>query len=230
MPAVLRELRDRAEFGADVTVQPLTGTLALLPGSNGGFEAKCEGRSLGILPADRMAGADVRDPGFLLERRRAERRDVWLWRGLLGVAALLALAALLDAGAAAFGLYGGKLRAQVAAQTPAVRQTETAQALANRIAELSEKRLMPFEMLALINPARPDSVVFQRVVTRGLAALEVEAQAGNAEDVGGYSNALKALPALASVKTRVDGVRDGVTRFVLNLEFKPEALRNGGGQ
>ncbi len=227
---VIQELRARVNFGADVTVQQLTGTLALLPESNGALEALCEGQSLGSVPAARLAGADVRDPDFLLERRRAEQRDVWLWRGLLGVAALLALSAILDVGAGAFGIYGSKLRAQVVAQTDAVRQTETAQSLANRIAELSEKRLMPFEMLALINPARPDSVVFQRVVTRGLTALEVEAQANNAEDVGSYSNALKALPALSSVKTRVDGVRDGVTRFVLTLEFKPEALRNGGAQ
>ncbi|MCX6938524.1 MAG: hypothetical protein NTU80_11630 [Verrucomicrobia bacterium] len=230
LQAVLQELRARVNFGADVTLQQLTGTLALLPESNGAFEALCEGQSLGSVPAARLVGADVRDPDFLLERRRAEQRDVWLWRGLLGVAALLALSALLDLGAGVFGLYGGKLRAQVVAQTDAVRQTETAQALANRIAELSEKRLMPFEMLAMINPARPDSVVFQRAVTRGLTALEVEAQATNAEDVGSYTNALKALPVLASVKTRVDGVRDGVTRFVLTLDFKPDALRNGGAK
>ncbi|MEN9840637.1 MAG: hypothetical protein RL376_437 [Verrucomicrobiota bacterium] len=227
---VVAELRARADFTGEVAVRRLEGALAIQTETNGGLVATCGESELGVLPGAGLAGADVRDADFLAQRRRAERRDEWLWRGLLGVAALLALSAVLEIGAGVLGWRGGRARVQVAAQAEAVRQTETAQALANRIAELSEKRLMPFEMLALINPARPDSVVFQRVVTRGLVALEVEAQANNAEDVGSYANALKSLPGLASVKTRVDGVRDGVTRFVLTLEFKPEALRNGGSK
>lgn len=228
--AVVQELRARAEFGPETAIVRLSGALALRTASGGAIEALCAEQSLGVFSAERLAGADVRDPDFLLERRRAEQRDVWLWRGMLGVAALIVCAALLDTAAGALGVYGGKLKSKVVAQTEAVRQTETAQALANRIAELNEKRLMPFEMLALVNPSRPDSVVFQRVVTRGLTALEIEAQANNAEDVGSYTNTLKALPALASVNTRVDGARDGVTRFVLTLEFKPESLRDGGAR
>jgi hypothetical protein len=87
---------------------------------------------------------------------------------------------------------------------------------------------MPFEMMAMINPARPESVVFQRLVTRGLLGLEVEAQAVNPEDVGAYANALKALPALASVQTREVRARDGVTSFILALEFKADGLKKGG--
>jgi len=136
---------------------------------------------------------------------------------------------VIDLGSGAWSWNTGRLEAKAASQKEAVAQTETAQTLANRIAELNEKRLMPFEMLTLVNPARPDTVIFQRVVTRGLLGLEVEAQATNAEDVGTYSNALKALPALAQVRTRVDGARDGVTRFVLSLDFKAEALRGNGG-
>ena len=109
-----------------------------------------------------------------------------------------------------------------------MRQTETAQALANRIAELNEKRLMPFEMMALINPPRPDSVVFQRVVTRGLLKLEVEAQAQNAEDVGRYTTALKTQSGIASAEARDIRTRDGAMSFILDVEFKPEALKNGG--
>ncbi len=116
----------------------------------------------------------------------------------------------------------------MAAQKAPVAQIEEAQLLANRIGELSEKRLMPFEMLALINPARPDSIIFQSIVTRGLLGLEVSAQAANASDVGSYANALEALPAIATVATGEVRSRDGVTTFVLSLEFKPEALRNGG--
>jgi hypothetical protein len=145
----------------------------------------------------------------------------------LGVVALMGLAAVVDVGGGVFGFMARKSKAQVTAQVEPVRQTETAQALANRIAELSEKRLMPFEMMALINPARPDDVVFQRAVTRGLLKIEVEAQASNAEDVGRYTNALKATPGVAKVAARDIRARDGVTSFILDVEFKAEALRNG---
>jgi hypothetical protein len=72
--------------------------------------------------------------------------------------------------------------------------------------------------------------VFQTISTRGLSGLEISAQAANASDVGVYANALKALAALAEVKTGEVRSRDGMTTFVLSLEFKPEALRNGGAK
>jgi hypothetical protein len=50
----------------------------------------------------------------------------------------------------------------------------------------------------------------------------------NPEDVGAYANALKTLPAVASVQTREVRARDGVTSFVLALEFKPDVLKEGG--
>jgi Tfp pilus assembly protein PilN len=137
---------------------------------------------------------------------------------------------MIEVGAAVLRWQTYRRVAQVKQQAPIVEQIDTAQALANRIGELSEKRLMPFEMLSEINPSRPDSVVFQRTVTRGLRGIEIEAQAGNAEDVSTYTTALKALPALAEVKTREVRSRDGVTSFVLAIEFKADAFRKGGSQ
>jgi len=229
--AFIEEVRSRAGLSRQVEVLRVAGELTLRPAGEGGHEALVGDEVCGVLPGQRIGGGDVRDPDFLAERRRARLRDEWLWRGLLGAAALLALAAVIDLGSGAWSWNSGRLEAKAASQKEAVAQTETAQVLANRIAELNEKRLMPFEMLTLVNPSRPDTVIFQRVVTRGLLGLEIEAQATNAEDVGTYSNALKALPALSQVRTRVDGARDGVTRFVLSLDFKAEALRgNGGGE
>lgn len=223
------QVRERAELPSYVEAVQVVGELGLRAGGEGGREAVVGADATGILSAQRLASADVRDPEFLADRRRAQVRDEWLWRGLLGAAALLALAAVIELGSGAWSWGVGRQQAKAESQEEAVAQTETAQALANRIAELNEKRLMPFEMLTLMNPSRPDTVIFQRVVTRGLLGLEVEAQATNAEDVGTYSNALKALPALAEVRTRVDGARDGVTRFVLSLDFKADALRGNGG-
>lgn len=225
---LLEELFERAGLPSGAEVRRVEGALALTAHADGGVTASAGGEELGPLPPEWAGTADVRDPDFLADRRRAELRDLWIWRGLLGAAAVLVLAATLDLGGAILDGLANRREARVASQTEAVRQTETAQALANRIAELSEKRLMPFEMMAIINPSRPESVVFQRAITRGLLKLEVEAQAQNAEDVGNYTNALKQLGGIATVTARDIRARDGVTSFVLDVEFRPEALRNGG--
>ncbi len=226
--AVVNELWERSGLAAEAGLRRLEGTLGFDAAHDGSLTATLDGEPLGPWPEEWTKSGDVRDQDFLAERRRAEVRDQWLWRGLLGAIAILVLAASLDIGAGILGALTRHREARIERQAPTVRQTETAQALANRIAELSEKRLMPFEMMAIINPSRPESVIFQRAVTRGLLRLEVEAQAQNAEDVGRYANSLREQPGIASASARDIRARDGVTSFVLEVEFRPEALRNGG--
>ncbi len=218
----------RAALPAQAELVRIEGVLSLRPAGEGGYEAWAGEVLLGALPLGWAAGADVRDPDFLVERRRAQLRDLWLWRGLLGAAALLVLAATLDIGGGLLGMLKTRRERQVAEQTPQVDQLLAAQGLTNRIAELSEKRLLPFEMLALINPARPETIVFQNLVTRDQLGLQITGQAGSAEEVGVYAKALRELPALAKVEPRDVQSRNGVTTFVLSLDFKAEALRNGG--
>lgn len=226
--AIRAEFAERAGLEESTLLKRSEGALALSEGGDGSVTARVADADLGVLPVAWAETADVRDPDFLVARRVEGVRSLWVWRGVLGAVALLVLAATLDLGGVVLGMMAGKRMAQVKAQEDAVHQTETAQTLANRIAELSEKRLMPFEMLLILNPARPDSVVFQRAVTRGLLKLEVEAQAANAEDVGRFSNALKSNKGVASATTRDVRAREGVTSFILDVEFKAEALKNGG--
>ncbi len=224
--AVLAAALARAGLPTDTAVRRLEGEPALANGEADSLLALVDGKRLGSLPASWTEAADVRDPDFLTERRRAARRDVWLWRGVVGSAALLALALALEIGAAALGFAARRADARVLAQADDVRAIETAQALANRIGELNERRLMPFEMLNLINPGRPETVVFQRALTRGLLKLEIEAQTGNADDVSAYTKALKTTPDIASAGARDIRTRDGQTTFMLDVEFKADALRH----
>jgi hypothetical protein len=225
---VIAELWERSGLPEGAELRRLDGTPVLAVQADGALAVRVGEAGLGVLPVDWPATADIRDPGFLEARRNAAVRDLWLWRGLLGAAALLVFAATLDLGGAFLSILGGARERKIVAQAETVRQTETSQELATRIAELSERRLMPFEMMDLINPARPDTVVFQRAITRGLLKLEVEAQAQNAEDVGNYTNALKQQPGISSVVARDIRAREGVTSFILEVEFTVEALRNGG--
>jgi hypothetical protein len=168
---------------------------------------------------------DVRDKAELGSRRRDRARDLYLWRAFIGSVAAIAAAAVLQ-----LGLQGGRLwlksqAFRASAQAPAVQKIETAQGLANRIEELSNRRLMPVRMMEIVNEKRPKTIQFLRIATKGLYQLEIEGQTSATPDVFNYQAALKELPACERVDLGQTNDRGGVTRFTLTVTFKPEALR-----
>jgi hypothetical protein len=177
--------------------------------------------------ATQLDAIDVRDKAELAARRRDRARNRYLWRTFIGSAAAIGVAVVLQ-----FGLQGGRLwlksqALRAAAQAPAVQKIETGQNLANRIDELSTRRLMPIRMMEIINDPskRPKTIQFLRVATKGLYVLEVEGQTTATPDVFNYQAALKDLPACEHVEIGQTTDRGGVTRFILTITFKPEALR-----
>jgi hypothetical protein len=168
---------------------------------------------------------DVRDKAELAARRRERARDFFLWRTFIGSVAAIAAAAVLQ-----LSLQGGRLwlkgqAFRASAQAPAVQKIETGHSLANRIEELSTVRLMPIRMMEIVNEKRPRTICFLRVATKGLYQLEIEGQTSTTPDVFNYQAALKDLPACDRVDVGQTTDRGGVTRFILTVTFKPEALR-----
>lgn len=172
---------------------------------------------------------DVRDKAVLAGRKQALRRDLLLWRVLLGGLAALLVAGLLELAMLGGGVLLRRLRADVAAIAPEVEKIQTAQALGARIEEMSQRRLRPFEMLAVLNQVRPNGVVFTRSVTSGQGSIEIEAQTANADAVGVFESALRALPGIESVDVRDLRLRDGLTTFLLTAGFREGSLAGVGG-
>lgn len=212
--ALVAEIRARSGLSA-ASVEEITGPV--IAGRSGGMAATAFGL------------ADVRDKEFLAALRTQRKRDSLLWRsflaGLGGLAALLAL----EVGGLGGGIWLQSLQATAQQQAPAIQAIETAQTLSTRIEELTRSRLLPFEMLALINRNRPASVQFVRTSTTGLNSMEIEAQTANAADVGQYESVLRAAPGLAGVETRDLRSRDGLTTFIFTVSFKPGSLRQEDG-
>lgn len=172
---------------------------------------------------------DVRDKDELVGRRRDRARSDLLWRAFLGCSAAIALAAVLQLGLAGGQLWLKSRALQTAGQAPAVQEIETKHSLANRIEELSTRRLLPLEMITLIGEKLPGSnIQFLRTATKGLYALEIEGQTNATSDVFKYQSALKELPACDQVELGQTTDRGGVTRFTLTVTFKPAALRPAG--
>lgn len=177
------------------------------------------------LPVALTSGLDVRDKIQLAELRRAQLRDVWLWRTVLASAAALVLLAC-----GSLALWGTNRfwqtprLAKVKAQASLVEKIDSTQKLANRIEELTTKRLLPLEMIDLARK-KPDSVQWTSVVTSGLQTLIIRAQTTNANDVSAYQAALRALPECERAETSESRLSNGVTTFTLTVTFKLEALK-----
>jgi hypothetical protein len=172
-----------------------------------------------------VASLDVRDKGELAARRRAHARDVILWRTFLGCAAAIVLSALLELALVGSSFWQRQRLALEARQTPVVESIMTSQSLATRIEELSNKRLLPFEMLALVNTVRPDTIQFMRTVTTGLYKLEVEAQTNASGDIDVFRSALNKLASCQKAEVVDPRSRDGVSTFKLVMTFRPEAFK-----
>lgn len=168
---------------------------------------------------------DVRDKEELGARRRARTRDLMLWRVFVGCAAALLLCGVVEIGLIGMKFWQGSREAKVKSQKPVVTKIENALNLANRIEELSTKRLQPFEMLTLLDSKRPGSVVFLRTTTSGLYTIEIEGVANTPSDLSVYQTALKQMPEFESVDLRSNGVSQGISSFTLTVTFKSEAFR-----
>ncbi len=177
------------------------------------------------LPLAALTALDVRDRRELAAVRRARARDVVLWRVLTGSIAACAVLAVGELALAGSGLWQRARLVQLNAQSPVVGRIMQEQELANRITELSTRRLLPLEMISLVAAKKPASIQFLRASTSGLSTLNVDAQTNNAGEIGTFRTALETLPECDHVEVRLLGSRDNLTPFTLIVTFRPSALK-----
>jgi len=183
------------------------------------------GAQLFRLPGAMAPAMDVRDKLELAALRRAQARDVALWRVFLGATAAILLMLLGDVALAGVGVWQRAREAVIAAQQPVVDKIMSAQALATRINELSSKRLLPLEMISVVGEKKPASIQFLRATTNGLYGLTLEAQTAAPGDVAAFRSALADQPACATVEVRDQRTRDNIMTFTLVVTFRPEVLK-----
>lgn len=178
------------------------------------------------IPVVQAAGMDVRDKAALATLRRARNRDLGLWRGFLALIALLVLLTIGEFSLVGLRVWQKTLTTQADAQRPVVERIMSAQSVATRINELSTKRLLPFEMLVILNQVRPETIVFQRTTSRGLYGMVIEAYSTSSDAIPTYRAALVASPAIEKVEISAQQVRDNVTTFTLTVNFRPAAIKS----
>lgn len=185
-----------------------------------------------LLPAAVAAALDVRDKAELAALRAARKRDVLLWRITLGCAAALGLLLLGE-----FALIGGqawqKVRlGQYNAQKALVEKITGLHEHSSKIDDLVTKRLLPIEMVNLLDEKRPGEVQFTRVQadqSRGLYAIVVEGTTTNAAQLNVYEAALKAQTAAIDRVENSIQIRGERATFMMTVTFKAEALKPADG-
>lgn len=222
LAALVAELQRDAGL-ADAEVRHVSGPIGAGADDDGDLVFRVGGQESFRLPTAAVGDADVRDKSFLEEKKVRESQDRRWWGGAVATAALLGLAALLEAGHVGLLVWNRRERAALAEHAEEARQIEAAQTMSLRIEQLSERQQRPLEWLSAVGAARPRSVQFTRVVAHSDRTIEIEAQTGNANDVGNFEAALRQLPVLASVEVRDLRAREGMTSFVVALAFKPAA-------
>lgn len=176
------------------------------------------------LSLDQAQMLDVRDPAELIARRRARVRDTWMWRILIISLIAILLAGMGEASVFATDLWQKGRLEQIGLQTPLVSEIETADRLANRIEELKTKRLRPFEMIAMVDGPRPETIVFLRTAATGLYSLEIEAVTDSPNDINVYISELTDLAGTERVEMLNLDSRGSQSTMRLLVVFGPDAF------
>jgi len=130
-------------------------------------------------------------------------------------------------------MRSGTLEAANEDRRPLVEDIIESQKITDRILELGVKRLLPIEMLALVNEKRPATVEFTNVhcelkkpkdsvLTKPI--MTVDARTPNAGDISDFLKAVQSLPEVESVTNSEPRVRDTSTTFRLEITFRQTAL------
>lgn len=198
------------------------------PGADAAFVFGA-GELTSAIPSGVAAALDVRDKGELAMRAKARRRDILIWRVAIGAVAACLVMGLAELALFGAGFWQAARKAKVNAQKPTVVHIMDEQDLAERIGDLSTKRLLPLEMISAVSPEgalpkNPPAIQFLHASTNALNTIQIEAQTNNAGEIAGYKSALEQSPACERVEIRDQRTHDNLVTFTLVVTFKPGAL------
>ncbi len=229
---IAREAAARADLPADTSAETVTGALSGAL-ADGNLVLKREGNGTFTIPKAGLDDSDIRDSDFLAERRKKERLNLILWSSARLGAAVLAAALVMDVTGFIVGLRSHSLEVANDGRRALVEDIEASQAITSRILELGVTRLLPIEMLALVNEKRPATVEFTNIhcelkkpkdSTLTKPMMTVDAKTPNAGDISDFLKAVQSMPEVESATNSEPRVRETSTTFRLEITFKQAAL------
>ncbi|MCH6257517.1 pilus assembly protein PilM [Puniceicoccaceae bacterium K14] len=218
-----------ASFATELGIRPSYRTWEVAPQINQ------TGQTLVLEATDRSSGAqicqrvlrsrswsmDIRDSAVISKVQNEERRNYVLWKVVLGVMILLAL---LIVGELAFGGAVGYRNMREEWNANNEPQVEEILSMQSTIAELNnfkESDLVPFEMLAAINPyLDKNDNLLTRVETDGPNALIVDGEANNISARNSYKSRLEGFGKVEGVEILSSRTTQRGTEYSLRILFR----------
>jgi len=195
------------------------GNVAAIAQGKEGLTLKVAQQSTLLSPAQ-LRAMDVRDKTELAGQLGRHKRDRALWLAFASAVVGLAACVVAESGLQVSNLFAARQRHRLESNAAAVRQIEEADQLAARMENFARQSLRPFEMLVVLNGARPASLEFVRASTLGPRQMELEAQTANAADPQDYEKALKGDAGVEKVELRDLRTSGGKTTFMVAVTFK----------
>lgn len=225
---LLREANSRFG-GMSAATRTLHGPVVATTFGKEGLGLALGDQTAALAPA-KLRVMDVRDKAELSSQLGRQKRDRVLWLAFASLVVGLAACLTVEAGLQVAGWMLARQRRSLAGQADAVRQIEQANQLTVRMENLASQSMRPFEMLAVLNSARPASLEFVRATTGGPRVMEIEAQSANASDPQDYEKALRQAIGVEQVELRDLRTSGGRTSFLVAVTFKPGFAGSGGAR
>ncbi len=218
-----------AEVGGTRTVIDLTEPPAAQPNDDDEIVFRA-GQVESKFDHELLPSLDVRDKAELAQLGRDKRRDLVLWRVLAGCVAAMGLLLL-----GQIGLWIGEdfwqkaRKLTIASQESLVTRITDSQRLAQRIEDLSTKRLLPWEMFDVLVAKMPNEIWFVRAsvsISRdGAPTVAADAQTSNVGTIQIYQTALIAQPEVERVEFKPPQTTPNGATFQMTVTFKQKQLK-----
>lgn len=161
-------------------------------------------------------------------KEQLEKKHAWsliYWRATLIVFLLFFVLAFAEIGLLVLKNWNTKTLLVALEKKPLAEDVEQKSDILAKINQITTNQLLPFQMLDIVNQARPDSVYFTRFIAEGGNAIQVEAVGLPTSDINGFQEALRELDLISTVTISNNRVANNQSAFRLRVEFKPGALR-----
>lgn len=163
--------------------------------------------------------ADIRKSDFIRGKKRAYKLGQFFLKGIF--AALIGFGVLLLGEGIRYGLTGYEkgLTQKITSRKDAVARIEAQERLAEKIEQVNEKRLSPFEMISIVNQIRPKLLYFTSVRIGVNSDLLIEGASSSVDVVNQYSTELNNLKSITSVDISNIVSRRGSINFTMSIQF-----------
>lgn len=183
-----------------------------------------------FLNRDALWRADMRDPETVDQAKKDERQNATLWKGVIGVAAVMAL---LLVGEIIWGASYGYLalrRHWNAERESLVQSIDSKQATANTLRNYLESNLMPFQMIEALMPLQDHpNIIYRRFETQGPDTLVIDAKANNQSQVTAFRGRLERFDKIESVELSNQQNNPQGSLFTTTIHFYPGAFTGPSG-